>query len=473
MTNNKYKIINFIKSNLLIVFFLPVIINTLLNIFDETNLKILNEISFAKFGSFILGTLFFIYLSNVLNSQYLLGGKSIGLVLFLTSYFIFDTVLLFISKNFNFKFTFMFVSLLWCVFIIYKTKNIVEITKILLLFFVYRTFNSLFFAEIANNSNYQELNTDVPAQWFGIASMIFEENYFYALENNLIEGQGLLPSYIQALMLEIGFNLENFQFIQINSYLFLTFTILLISDLKISKKNKIASSIFFIAIMINNDWLEYLMLNSLMIEGIVSFLISVYLYNFIQMYKRNNIKSFLFFVSFGGMVLTKNFISIISLMLIISSIFLLKKNLFLVGSFIIYGFNLCYQKVYFSQLQSVAYTSEIDFKDLLLDFIYLRDLNFTNIRNIFEQFLIDKPTTYIVLGFLILNIVSLFKFKVNLQTDELLFFVVLLNYILVNLLYISYWRNVEFESSYRYIVSCFHLIFLSLISRFSKFENAK
>ena len=191
------------------------------------------------------------------------------------------------------------------------------------------------------------------------------------------------------------------------------------------------------------------------------------------MYKRNDIKSFLFFVSFGGMVLTKNFISIISLMLIISSVFLLRKNIFLLGSFVIYGFNLFYQKIYFSQLQSVAYTSEIDFKDLLLDFIYLRDLNFSNIRNIFEQFLIDKPTTYMVLGFFILNVVSLFKYKLNLQTDELLFFVVLLNYILVNLLYISYWRNIEFESSYRYIISCFHLIFLSLISRFSKFENTK
>tara|TARA_B100000900_G_scaffold343353_1_gene307038 strand:+ start:94 stop:1101 length:1008 start_codon:yes stop_codon:yes gene_type:complete len=334
-------------------------------------------------------------------------------------------------------------------------------------------FNYLFFAEIANNSSYQELNTDVPAQWFGIASMIFEKNYFYALENNLIEGQGLLPSYIQALMLEIGFGFENFQFIQINSYLFLTFTVLLITDLKISIKNKIASSIFFIAIMINNDWLEYLMLNSLMIEGIVSFLISVYLYNFIQMYKNNNTKSFIFFVSFGGMVLTKNFISIISLMLIISCIFLLRKNLFLIGSFVVYGFNLFYQKIYFSKLQSVAYTSEIDFKDLFLDFINLRDLNFTNISNIFEQFIIDKPTTYMVMGFLILNIVSLFKYKLNLQTDELLLSVVLINYVLVNLLYISYWRNIEFESSYRYIISCFHLIFLSLISRFSKFENAE
>ena len=141
----KYRIISFIKSNLLIVFFLPVIINTLLNIFETTNLEIFNEISFAKFGSFILGTLFFVYLSNFLNNQYLLGGKSIGLVLFLTSYFIFDTVLLFISKNLNFKFTFMFVSLLWCVLIIYKTKSFVEITKILLFFFIYRIFNYLFF----------------------------------------------------------------------------------------------------------------------------------------------------------------------------------------------------------------------------------------------------------------------------------------------------------------------------------------
>ena len=283
MKDIRFRIFNFIKSNFLIVFFLPVIVNALLNIIEKANLIILSEISLAKFGSFVLGTLFFTYLSSLLNNQYLLGGKSIGLVIFLTSYFIFDVVLLFISKNFYFKFTFIFVSILWCVLIVYKTKNIFEITKILLLFLIYRLFNHLFLTEIANNSNYQELNTDVQAQWFGIASMIFEKNYFFALENNLIEGQGLLPSYIQALMLEIGFGLDKFQFIQINSYLFLSFTVLLINDLKISKKNKIASSIFFISIIINNDWLEYLMVNSLMIEGIVSFLISVYLYNFIHM----------------------------------------------------------------------------------------------------------------------------------------------------------------------------------------------
>ena len=145
MKNIKFRLINLIKNNLLTIFFLPVIVNTLLNFFLKNNLKILNEISFAKFGSFILGTLFFIYLSNFLNNQYLLGGKSIGLVLFLTSYFIFDTVFLFISKNFNFKFTFIFVSALWCILITYKTKSFVEIIKILVLFFIYRIFNPFFF----------------------------------------------------------------------------------------------------------------------------------------------------------------------------------------------------------------------------------------------------------------------------------------------------------------------------------------
>jgi len=462
---------NFFKNNLLIIFSLPVLINTILNLFNQTNLAILSEINFAKLGSFILGTLFFIYLSNFLNNQFLLGGKSIGLVMFLTSYFVIDSLLLFVSRKFSFQLMFVFVSLAWFFLILYKTQSFIDIIKILSFFSIYRIFNYLFTTDIVNNANYQELNTDVPVQWFGNASMIYEHNYFYALENNLIEGQGLLPSYIQALLLEIGFSLEKFQFIQINSYLFISFTILLITDLKISKKNKVVSSILFVAIITNNDWLEYLLINSLMIEGVVSFLISVYLYNFLQMYKSKNIKSFLFFLCFGGMVLTKNFVSLICLLLIICSVLFLKKNILLLGSFVVYAFNLFYQKIYFSQLQSVAYTSEIDFKDLFFDFIYLRDINFTNIRNIFEQFLIDKPTTYIVLGFLIVNIVNQFKYKKESQTDNLLFGFVLLNYILVNLLYISYWKNVEFESSYRYIISCFHLIFISLIINFSKFEN--
>ena len=356
MKDKMFKLINFIKNNLLIIFSLPVIFNTGFNLLGKTNLKIFNEINFIKFWSFIIGTLFFIYLSHILNNQFSLGGNSISLVLFLTSYFMFDTVFMFITKNFSLLY--IHTCLDNMVFLIlYKTRSVVEITKILSLFSIYRIFNYLFFSDIVNNFNYQELNTDVPNQWFGIASMIYEQNYFFALENNIIEGQGLLPSYIQALILEFGYNLEKFQFIQVNSYLFLSFAILLISDLKISKKNKIASSVFFVSTIINNDWLEYLMTNSLMIEGIVSFLISVYLYYIIEMYKRKDMTSFIFFLSFGGMVLTKNFVSLISLLLIICGVFLIGKNFFLLAGLVIYGFNLFYQNIYFSEVQRFAYTS--------------------------------------------------------------------------------------------------------------------
>ena len=71
MKNNMLKLVKLIKSNGLIIFSLPLIINTFLNIFEKANIKILNEINFPKLGSFILGSLFFIYLSNFLNNQYL------------------------------------------------------------------------------------------------------------------------------------------------------------------------------------------------------------------------------------------------------------------------------------------------------------------------------------------------------------------------------------------------------------------
>ena len=464
--------INFIKNNLLLVISIPVIFNSGINFIQRFDLINLDKVAFAKIISFILGTLFFTYLSDFLNNQFLFGGRSVALVLYLTSYFIFDSVLMFVGKKMTFQSTFYLLSLFWCVLILFKTKSLVGIIKIVSFLSIYKIFNYLFFAELINNTTYKELNTDVLAQWLDLASMIYENNYFFALGNNLIEGQGLLPSYIQALLFEIGFSYEKFQFIQVNSYLFISFAILLITDLKISKINKIISFVLFISLITNNDWLEYLLVNSLMIEGIVSFFISVYLYNFLQIFSNKNLVSFFFFLSFGGMVLTKNFVSLICLLIIILSIFYIKRNIFLLSSFVVYILNLFYQKFYFSELQNFAYTSEIDFKDLFWDFIYLRDLDLNKVSDIIKQFLIDKPTTYIVLVFLIINFIIFRKFRLSFNTNELMFIFVILNYILVNLLYISVWRFMEFESSYRYLISCFHIIFISLVISVSKLEES-
>ena len=225
------------------------------------------------------------------------------------------------------------------------------------------------------------------------------------------------------------------------------------------------------SLILNNNWLEYLLINSLMLEGIVSFLTCVYLINYERMLKKSESVSLIFFITFGGMALTKNFVSLICISLIVFSIFLIRKNVYIIGSFLIYVLNLFYQKIYFTEVQNFAYTSEIDFRDLILDFIYLRDLDFTNIVNIINQFYIDKPTSYLVVGFIVFNFINLYKYGTNLRTENFMFFFVVLNYILVNLLYVSYWRNVEYESSYRYIINCFHLIFISLSIQLSKLEK--
>ena len=109
---------------------------------------------------------------------------------------------------------------------------------------------------------YQELNTDVTVQWFELAKMIYENNYFYALENNLIEGQGLLPNYIQSLFLGMGFYPTDFMFIQTSSNLLFFLGILLIFDLKINIQNKYILSFVFMIFILNNEWLRYLLVNS-------------------------------------------------------------------------------------------------------------------------------------------------------------------------------------------------------------------
>ena len=62
-----------------------------------------------------------------------------------------------------------------------------------------RIYNWLNFDLISSKHNFVELNTDVNIQWFPLAKLIHENNYFYALENNLIEGQALFIFYLQSI----------------------------------------------------------------------------------------------------------------------------------------------------------------------------------------------------------------------------------------------------------------------------------
>ena len=67
-----------------------------------------------------------------------------------------------------------------------------------------RTFNRFNLISISDKSLYSDLNTDVEVQWLPIAKMLYENNYFHAIQNNLIDGQSLFLSYIQTVIMRVN-----------------------------------------------------------------------------------------------------------------------------------------------------------------------------------------------------------------------------------------------------------------------------
>ena len=464
-----------IKNNILfLIMFFPFMLNFLLNIFQNPkfilNFSSQNIINF--FSTFFI-SVFFLCLFKLISKSLKIDSNSLSAVYFFFSYFIFDSLFLPITKYLSFSENFYLVSTLWIIVIIYKKPKIQELLMIISSFFVSFFYNRFYLRILSDNSKYIELNSDVPLQWLDITSMIYDNNYFYALDNNLIEGQGLLISYIQSIILKINFNTETFIFINNNYNLVFLISFLLIFDTNLTKKNKYISSASFLIVLLNNDWLYYLFANSLMLEGFVSLFFAIMIYYFYKHIHSNDKNSIYYFISFGSLVLSKNFISLIIILLIFYSLKFIKQNRKVVFSFIVYFSYIVYQKIFFSDLQNFAYTNEINFRKLLFDLILLRNLQFDNITNIIKQFLIDKPTSLIVLFFLLIFFYIFISKKRLSNTVFLIFIISLTNYLLVNILYISYWQNVEFESSYRYLMSCFHIIFLSNIVNLDEFEKVK
>ena len=132
-----------------------------------------------------------------------------------------------------------------------------------------------------------------------------------------------------------------------------------------------------------------------------------------------------------------------------------------------------YQKIFLSNIQQLAYTNEINFKNLILDILLLRNLNISNIGEFFKELYVDKPLTYLICVFVFVNIYDAIKHKIEISTELLILFFVIFNFLLIVLLYISYWQDIEVASSYRYIVVCYNLIFVSTGIQLSKIENIK
>ena len=93
-------------------------------------------------------------------------------------------------------------------------------------------------------------------------------------------------------------------------------------------------------------------------------------------------------------------------------------------------------------------------------------INLKNILNIIQQFLIDRPVTYFIFITFLISLFIVWNFGFY-ERESL--FLILLNTVFVFMLYIFIWTNIEYESSYRYLLNIFHVILLFFVTTLNNF----
>jgi len=195
-----------------------------------------------------------------------------------------------------------------------------------------------------------------------------------------------------------------------------------------------------------------------MSEGIVS------LFSAIIIYEIFTIKRITFnhLILLGLLYFTKQFFSIICLLLVIYIAINQKSKKFLVFGFSGLVLKELLFKNVFPGKSSSRHLSQIDILDLVGDIILFRDLKLNNILLILKNVFVDKPLTVILFGLIVIYFYKVFsKYHIKKSTN-IFYSIISINIVFIFTLYVSAWQNMELESPVRYILSFLHLKLVSI-----------
>ena len=467
-----FKFINFSKKNIIFLIFTPILINVFINFFEGSNLFLNYFRDYKILLIFGFNSIFYIYFAYLISYTFKINSLSLSIAYFLLSFFVLDNIFFLITKNFSFNTYTNLVFVIWLCLIFFKIKEKIKIFYLIIIYILMILINQHFFGLISDNLNYIELNTDVPVQWIKLATLISSENYFKTYTNNIIQGQGLLISYLQALIFRINFVFQEYSFVRLNSFLNITFTSLIFYDLNIRNKNKIFSFISLLFFLLNSEWLTYLFFDSLMLEGILNIFVVVFLLNLKKIMNKQYLKnnSVFFYLLFSSLLLSKQFVV---LLIFTFSLYLLRKNKNAIYMFTLIFLDYFYQRIFNEDSVQFEYLKGTSSFELLKNLFSFNNFEIQNIYKIIEQILIDKPFTYILIVYYLLNIYRLLfdqkhKFNTFLNHTFVLFS---LNIFFIIVLYLTYWKNFGIASSYRYILNLFYVLYISLVIYLDNIET--
>ena len=459
--------IKFFQKNYFLLL-LPLLVNLLNNF----NLKkiVINNIGFYDIVSSLMLFVFFFLFGYSFRLVFNHMTITFGIITYIFSFFIFESFALFFYTEINLTLTFLIVNLLWLIFYIFFLEEKRIIIYILASYISMRYFNSSNFEMMTLNTN---LIGDVYDVFFPNTQMIYETSYKISVMNSpTMQGYPQFMSYIDAFLYKLAYNKDKYDFIISNSLVFFWLNLLLFTELRTSKKSRFFITALFIILLLNSRWLEFLFVSSLMSERIAGYLLAGILVTIFKIRNTQSNQLYFIFCMLGFIYITKQFFSII--VLILFFIFLMSSKYRKNSPLILSAFAL--QEVaystYFTNAKKNYHTTQIDIPDTLQDLILFRDLNLSNVTEIMKNLSSDKPFTYLLLITIGLSCLKLVTGKSSYEV-KIYILITILNLLFIFLLYISAWRNMELESPIRYIYS-FLIFYLLLISNsVSEDENLK
>ena len=453
-----------IKVNWYFILFSPIFFNFIYNLIK--NISAFQKFNFYNLISTILGFTSIVLIGYLIKVSFKLNNISLGIVIYLLSFFITDIFTLFITTNISFKHSFLITNMFWFVLFLVRRVNFRVLFLFCLNFIILRIFNHNFINKFEINSN---IEVD---SWYYLefCKQIINNNYFYSMNNNLFAGYTQFSSYLHSVMFEYFFSLNSYVYLKPTTNVLFFLTCYFLFELKIDKNQKLFIIFLYSSLVLNSDWLSFLLFDSIMSEGILNYIFAILLFNLFDEKRPEHLKYIYLF--FGLLIFSKQFY--ISLVLInLVFLFIFKDS----RKFVKYGFIAFLLKQimylsYFSNLEKDHHIRQIDIIDTILDLLLFRDLNPNNIFGILNNLFIDKPLTYLLLIIFVL----IFYLILNREfMNKILYFLIgniISNFLLIFLLYISVWRNMELESPIRFILNLF-LIFLLFISNSVQTINSK
>lgn len=464
--------IGFLNLKLLIIFLLmPIYLNFIYNLFNENfRLPYLSIINFlVSFFCFIL--LFLI--GKIISKIFKLKQKSVAIVLYLMSFYVFNFLsLIFIELSFNI--IFFVVNIIWFLLAIKDaTTNFLktELFSVFILVGVLRVLvSSKFNFNLISNSRFNpSFSWDVDYFWYPMTEVIFNSSLQEAIYENIIPGYGLMTHYIHALLAKLFFGFEQFVFFETVSHTYLLLFCLFIYELDLKTPSKLLVVSLVISIFLNSDWLSYLFLSSLMGEGMTAVFFSIIFYYIIN-FRTNNLspKNILILFIFSFIYFTKPFLSYIFFVGYLLLTYKSKRSIYLLLGLSGVLLNEIIYSLKFIDKTSNNYINKETFYGVL------NNLNINSVKNIFINVIeTDKIISYLILGYLILNIVlfaNKYKFSIYEKINNLL---LILNLFLIVILYSTVWQTIEVGSAYRYIVVTLPLLFINIGHIFNKYTMRK